>query len=71
MHCGMRKPRKLKVRCYAAHLIDLNYYFDSFPGSKSSDKIGETELHEILSKNIPNGLSKKEYVQGFDCEPIT
>ena len=28
MRCGMRKPRGLKVRLYAARLIDLNEYLD-------------------------------------------
>ena len=42
---GMGKSRRLKVRCYTAHLIDLNEYLAEFPGAKASDKIGETELN--------------------------
>ena len=40
----MKKPRILKVRCYAARLIDLNEYLDSFPGAPMEDKIDITEL---------------------------
>ena len=39
---GMKKPRGLKVRCYAACNIDINKYLYSFPGSKSSEKNGDT-----------------------------
>ena len=35
-----------------------------------TDKIGITELNEILLNSIPNRWSKKAYVQGFDCESI-
>ena len=44
----MSKPRELKVRCYTAIIIDLNNYLDVLPGAKASDKIGETEINEIL-----------------------
>ena len=42
-----------------------------FPGAKLADKIGVTELNEILLKIIPNSWSKQVYVQGFDCKYIT
>ena len=71
MRRGMRNLRRLKVRCYAAHLIGLNEYFASLPGVKSTDKIGVTELNEILLNIMPNSCSKKVYVQGIDCESIT
>ena len=34
---GTRKPRKLKVRRYATHLVDLNKYLVLFPGAKLTD----------------------------------
>ena len=42
MRRDMRKSCGLRVRCYADHLIDLNKYLASFPGSKLTDKIGMT-----------------------------
>ena len=54
-----------------AHLIGLNEYFALFPVVKSTDKIGVTELNEILLNIMPNSCSKKVYVQGIDCESIT
>ena len=36
--CGMRKPHSLKVRRYAAHMIDLNNYLAVFPREKASVK---------------------------------
>ena len=33
----MRKPRSLKLRGYAAQLIELNEYFTVFPGENISD----------------------------------
>ena len=35
-----------------------------------TDKIGMTELNEILLNSMPNSWSKKLYVQGFDYESI-
>ena len=67
----MRKPRGLKVRNYAARLIDLNEYLASFPGAKMTDKIGVTELNEGFLDSMPNSWSKQAYVQVFDCKYIT
>ena len=36
-----------------------------------TDKIGVTEINEILLNSIPNIWYKQAYVQGFDCESIT
>ena len=71
MRRGMSNPHELWVRRYAARLIDLNEYLFAFPGAKASDKIGETELNEILLISIPNGWSKQAYMQGFYYEAIT
>ena len=46
--------RSLKVRRYAAHLIDLNENLDSFPGETIADKIDVTELHDIILDSTPN-----------------
>ena len=35
-----------------------------------ADKIGVTELNEILLNSMPNSWYKQAYVQGFDCEYI-
>ena len=35
MHRRMRNPHKLKVRCYAAHMIELNIYLVKFPELKA------------------------------------
>ena len=67
----MKKPQSLTVRRHAARLIDLNDYLASFPGATLTDKIGVTELNEILIKSMPNRWYKQAYVQGFDCESIT
>ena len=66
----MKKPRSLKVRRYAAHLIDLNECLVSFPVATMDDKIGVTELNEIILNSTPNSWSKQAYVQGFDCKSI-
>ena len=70
MRRGMKKPRSLTVRCYAARLIDLNEYLALFPGATLTLKIGVTELNEILLNSMTNSWSNKDYVQGFDCESI-
>ena len=67
----MKNPRSLKVRLYAARLIDLNEYLASLSGSTMADKMGITELNEILLNSMPNRWSKQAYVQGFDCETIS
>ena len=63
--------RSLRVRHYAARLVDLNKYLTSFPGVTLSNEIGVTELDEILLNMIPNRQSKQAYVQGFDFEYIS
>ena len=35
-----------------------------------ADKMGVTELNEILLNSMPNSWSKQAYIQGFDCETI-
>ena len=70
MRRRMRKPHELKLRRYSDCLIDLNNYFDVFHGSKLSEKIGMTELNEILLNSMTNSWSKQAYVQVFDCEYI-
>ena len=67
----MKKPCSLKVRGYAAFLIELNDYLAVFLGENIIDKNFMTELNEVLLKIIPNSRSKQAYVQGFDCEYIT
>ena len=67
----MKKPRSLKVRRYSAHLIHLNDYLASLTGATMTDKIGVTELNDILLKSMPNRWSKQAYVQVFDCESIS
>ena len=62
-----KKTRSLRVRRYAARLIDLNEYLASFPGAILADKIGVTELNEILLNSMPSSWSRQAYVQGFDC----
>ena len=64
---GMGKPRRLKVRCYVACLIDLNEYLALFPEAKISDKIVVIELNKILPNIMPNSWIKQAYVQEFDC----
>ena len=58
---------RVKVRCYAACLIDINENLATFPGEKASDNIDGMELNEILLNSIPNGWSNQAYVQGFYC----
>ena len=65
MHRCMKNPHILKVRRYAARLIDLNGCLASFPGATMSDNIGVTELNEKLLNSIPNRYSKQAYVQVF------
>ena len=50
--------------------MGLNEYFASFPGATTTDKIGVTEINEILLKSMPNSWSKQAYFQGFYCDSI-
>ena len=70
MRCGMKKARSLKVRRYAARLIDLNKYLPSILGATLSDKICVTKLNAIILNVMPNSWSEKACVQGFDCEYV-
>ena len=59
MHCGMEKPRTLTVRRYAARLIDIHDYLDSFLGVTLTDNIVVTELNEILLNSVNNNWYRK------------
>ena len=54
MRRGMKKPHSLKLRCYAARLIDMNEYLASFPEECLADKIGVTELNDNIINIMPN-----------------
>ena len=66
----MIKHHSLKVRRYPYRLIDLNDYLASFPGETMDDKVGVTEINEILLNSMPNIWYMQAYVQGFDCKSI-
>ena len=71
MRRRMRKTRKLKVRLYSARMTDLNDYLAALTGAKESDKIGDTELNEILwTEWKMYGVNKRMYMV-FYCENIT
>ena len=53
IRCRMRKPRGLKVRQYAAHLIDLNEYLVLFPGAKLNDRILIMDLNVFFKIVCP------------------
>ena len=61
----MIKPHRFKVKRYAARLSYLNDYLASFTGSTMTDKIGFTELNDILLNSMPNSWPKQVYVQGL------
>ena len=65
MRHGIRNPRSLKVRRYAACLIDLNEYLDVLHGAKISNCFGVTELNEILLNSMTNRWTNQEYFQGI------
>ena len=65
MRRGIRNPRSLKVRRYAACLIDLNEYLDVLYGAKISNCFGVTELNEILLNSMTNRWINQEYFQGI------
>ena len=67
----MRNLRRLKVRIYAARLIEINEYLDLLLGARLNEKNGMTELHENLLNTMPNNWIKQGYVQGFVCNSIT
>ena len=62
----MKKPPGIKVRSYAACIIDLNEYLSVLPGAKESDKICEMELKEILLNRMTNICIRQEYMQRFN-----
>ena len=67
----MKKTRALTVRRYAACLIDISEYLESFTGATLNDKIGATKLSEILLNSMPNSCSRQANLKVFDCESIT
>ena len=71
VQCFAVWKNSLKARRYAARLIDLNEYLASFPGVTIADKLGITELNEILLHSMPNSWSKQAHVQVFDYDYIS
>ena len=66
----MKRPHGLRVRRYAACMIDINNYLAVFPGAKASNKICETVFNGIILNSRPNRWIRQEYVQGFYFESI-
>ena len=66
-----KQTRSLKVWRYAAHLIDLNEYLDSFPGGTLDNKTDVTELNKIPLNIMLNIWSKYDFFKGFNCESIS
>ena len=64
MSRGISKMRRLKLRRYDDHMIELNEYFSALPGAKASGKIVEMKLN-VFFNSIPNGWSKPAYAQSF------
>ena len=62
---GMKKPRALTVGHYAARIIDLNEYLESFPGATLNDKIRVTKLNDILLNNMPNSWSRQAHYESI------
>ena len=67
----MKKLHRLKVRRYAERLIGLNKNLASFLGFTIADKIGISELNEIILNSMPNRWSNKVYVQVCYCKSIS
>ena len=49
----------------------MKEYLASFLGVTLDDKIGVTELNEILINSMSTNWYKQSYVQGFDCGSIS
>ena len=45
MRREMRKPSKIQVGLYAAHMVDINEYLAAFPEAKASETIVEKKLN--------------------------
>ena len=56
----------MTIRRHAVCLIDLNDYLASFPKATLTDKIGVTEVNEIILNSMPSICSRQAYIQGFD-----
>ena len=66
----MRNISELKVRCYAAHMVEPNEYMTEFLIEKSNLKIGEIKLNGITFNSVTNVWIKQSYVQCFDSEKL-
>ena len=62
---GMRKPRELKVRCYAACMINLNEYFSVFLGAKANEKLVIHNLMRYTRTVCQMGRSRNRTFRGF------
>ena len=67
----MKKPRGLKLRLYAASMINIKNYLSVFPGAKEEDRCFEMEFNVSFLNRIPNIWIRQACVQGFDCKTIT
>ena len=67
---GIRKPRRLKVRRYAAPLVEHNEYVDSFLGSYAGKNIYEVESNDILLHRTTVGWDMQYFLQCFDFKVV-
>ena len=54
----MNKLRMLPIKISSAHIIELNNYLKSLPGSKNSSKMEGEYMNNIMLHDIPNGWAK-------------
>ena len=71
MNSVTKNPRGLKVRSYAACMIDIKKYLSVFYGEKEGDTCFDMELIDFLLNNMPNICIRQAYVQGFHFEITT
>ena len=60
---AMHKPHNMPFKRFTAGLMEIKKNLPLLPGEYISKKMHPEELNEILPHAVPNGWSKKYYLQ--------
>ena len=71
MTCAMRKSCGMIFKRFTERLSEINNFNSLFHGLDATKNMPSEELDEILLHAVPNGWSKKAYLQGWDFDMKT
>ena len=65
MHHETRRPHKLKVECYAAHMTEIIEHLGIFTGCNPNNKFVKEDMNKLLIHSMQNFWGNHKFLQDF------